>query len=110
VGREVNWVMGKVGQVFQVGHMGQVNHKGQVGRVSQFSHQGGAGYLGQVESGSEGYERSPVRQVRVCQMGQINHIGQVWSRQKVVSLTNLITLGGPVGHLGQVGREVKRAK
>ena len=46
--------MGKVSQVFQIGHMGQVVQVGQVGWVSQFSQQGGAGLLGQVESGSEG--------------------------------------------------------
>ncbi len=29
VGQEVNWVMGKVGLVFQVGHIGQVDQVGQ---------------------------------------------------------------------------------
>jgi hypothetical protein len=49
----------------------------------------------------------------MCQMGQINKIGQVWSRQQVVSSSSMVRrvfgtcgLGGLVG---QVGRGVKWA-
>jgi hypothetical protein len=44
----LNWVIGKVAQAFQVGHMDQVDQVGQVGQVSQFIQQGGVGHLRQV--------------------------------------------------------------
>jgi hypothetical protein len=69
---------------------------GQVGWVSQFSQQGGAGHLDQVESGSEGSERSPVRQVSYMGVSDKSH----W--------TSLVkAVGRPEGNLGQVGRWVK---
>ncbi len=48
------------------------------------------------ESVPEGFERS-TGSTCASQMGQINHVGQVLSRQQ---------LGGSVGHVGQVGRLV----
>jgi hypothetical protein len=67
-----------------------------MGLVNQFSQQGGTGHLSQVESVSEGFERSPVRQV--------SHMG-VSDKSHWTSLVKAV--GGPVGHLGRVGRWVK---
>ncbi len=48
MGQGVNWVMGKMDQECQVGHMGQVDQVARMGGVSQFIWQSGVGHLGQV--------------------------------------------------------------
>ncbi len=79
---------------------------------------GGPSGLGEVGEGgvvqcvSEGPERSPGQQVSSMGVSDKSH-GQVWSRQQVVSLSNLVgrICGscGSSGKMGQTGRGVKWA-